>query len=150
MVVKRSLSRSHYSAEDESEVERCLGGRKEIKTMTKKPSKSGSPAKKAPDKISLAKLAPEIARKNMKALLLANPNYFGSVSESALKPVLKIQGDTTYENIGCVGFNPQINRLEAVVYINEENGYDGDVCSNGSQEFVRFYLSYDNGVTWQD
>ncbi len=119
--------------------------------MNKKPSKpSGAAAKKTADKISLAKLAPEIARKNMKALLLANPNYFGNIDESGLKPVLDIQGDTTYENIGCVGFNPQINRLEAVVYINQENGYDGDVCSNGSQEFVRFYLSYDNGATWQD
>jgi len=43
-----------------------------------------------------------------------------------------------------------VERLEAVVYINQEGGYNGDVCSNGSQEFVRFYLSYDGGVNWQD
>jgi hypothetical protein len=119
--------------------------------MNKKSSKaSGSGAKKASDKISLTKLAPEIARKNMKALLLANPNYFGNFKESGFKSVLPIEGDTAYENIGCVGFNPQLNRLEAVVYINQESGYNGDVCTSGSQEFVRFYLSYDNGVTWQD
>ena len=119
--------------------------------MNKKSSKASGPgAKKASDKISLTKLAPEIARKNIKALLLANPNYFGNFKESGFKSVLPIEGDTAYENIGCVGFNPQLNRLEAVVYINQESGYDGDVCSSGSQEFVRFYLSYDNGVTWQD
>lgn len=102
------------------------------------------------EKISLAKLAPEIARKNIKALLLANPNYFGNLQESGFKSVLSIQGDTTYENIACVGFNPQFDRLEAVVYINQDGGYDGGVCSSGSQEFVRFYLSYDNGASWQD
>ena len=119
--------------------------------MVKKPSKASSGAgKKAAEKISLAKLAPEIARTNMKALLLANPNYFGNLKESGLKSVLNIAGDTAYEEIGCVGFNPQLGRLEAVVYINADGGYLGDVCSSGSQEFVRFYLSYDNGATWQD
>jgi len=118
--------------------------------MNKKSSKPAMAANKASAKISLAKLPPEIARKNMKALLLANPNYFGNLKESGIKSVLDIAGDTAYENIGCVGFNPQLNRLEAVVYINQDGGYNGDVCSNGSQEFVRFYLSYDNGATWQD
>jgi DNA uptake protein ComE-like DNA-binding protein len=119
--------------------------------MPKAPSKQAAPgAKKAAAKISLAKLPPEAARKNVKALLLANPNYFGNLTDSEFEPVLNITGDTTYEDIGCVGFNPQPNRLEAVVYINQTAGYDGDVCSSGSQEFVRFYLSYDGGATWQD
>ena len=25
---------------------------------------------------------------------------------------------------------------------------DGDICTSGSQEYVSFFLSYDNGVTW--
>ncbi|MGH6794386.1 MAG: hypothetical protein ACREDD_04695 [Methylocella sp.] len=107
-------------------------------------------AKKAAANISLAKLPPATARNNMKALLLANPNYFGNLKDSEFTPVLSIVGNTAYEDIGCVGFNPQLNRLEAVVYINQTTGYDGDVCSSGSQEFVRFYLSYDGGTTWQD
>ncbi|HLI33474.1 MAG TPA: hypothetical protein VKW70_00395 [Terriglobia bacterium] len=119
--------------------------------MAKTPGRQASTAPpKGPDKISLAKLPPEAARKSFKALLLSNPNYFGNLKESEFQPVLNIAGDTAYENIGCVGFNPQLNRLEAVVYINQATGYDGDVCSGGSQEFVRFYLSYDGGATWQD
>jgi hypothetical protein len=119
--------------------------------MPKIPGKqAGAAPKKAAEKISLTKLPLEAARKNIKTLLLANPNYFGNLKDSKFKPVLSIVGDTTYEDIGCVGFNPQLNRLEAVVYINQTGGYDGDVCSNGSQEFVRFYLSYDSGATWQD
>jgi hypothetical protein len=95
-------------------------------------------------------MTPELARSNMKALLLANPNYFGTLQDSKHKPVLKIKGDTAYESIGCVGFNPQLSRLEAEVNIKRDSGYDGDVCSGGSQEFVRFYLSYDGGATWLD
>jgi hypothetical protein len=101
-------------------------------------------------KISIDKLPPESLRSNMKTLLLANPNYFGNLKESDFQAVLSISGDTAYESIGCVGFNPQLNRMEAVVYINQDSGYDGDICSAGSQEFVRFYLSYDGGTTWQD
>lgn len=119
--------------------------------MPKTPNQqAASAAKKAAAKICLTKLPHETARKNMKALLLANPNYFGNLKDSEFTPVLSIVGNTAFEDIGCVGFNPQLNRLEAVVYINRTTGYGGDVCSSGSQEFVRFYLSYDNGATWQD
>src|ERR1041384_13305 len=85
-------------------------------------------------------------RAQFKALLLGNPNYFGNLPDSKFKPVLQIQGNTTYEQIGCVGFQPQFHRLEAVVFIKQSSGYGGGVCSNGSQEYVRFYLSYDEGA----
>jgi len=111
--------------------------------MAKTPNKkAATTAKSAAAKISLAKLRPEAARKNMKALLLANPNYFGNLKGSEFKPVLNIAGDTAYEEIGCVGFNPQLNRLEAVVYINQDSGYDGDVCSSGSSHSCKKATSY--------
>ena len=107
-------------------------------------------ANKAQEKISLNKLAPEHARKNFKALLQANPNFFGNVAKSKFKAAMNIAGDTTYEELACVGFQPQFNRLEGVVYLKQSGGYSGDICSSGSQEYVRFYLSYDNGATWED
>ena len=58
--------------------------------------------------------------------------------------------DTTYEELGCVGYQPQLRKLEAVVYVKKHFGYGGDLCSPGSPEYVRFYLSYDNGATWVD
>jgi hypothetical protein len=92
----------------------------------------------------------ERERAQFRELLLGNPNYFGNLKDSPFKSVLKISGDPTYEEICCVGFQPQFNRLEAVVFVKQETGYGGDLCSNGSQEYVRFYLSYDNGATWED
>lgn len=104
----------------------------------------------ASETISLAKLSPELARSNFHALLLANPNFFGNLVESPYKPVLSIQGDTTYESIGCVGYNPQLEQLRATINIKKDGGYSGAICTAGSEEYVRFYLSYDGGATWED
>jgi hypothetical protein len=89
-------------------------------------------------------------RNNFRSLILKNPNYFGNIKNSPFKAVLSIKSNTTYEEIGCVGYQPQFKRLEAVVFTKKPYGYGGGICSQGSQEYVRFYLSYDHGATWED
>ncbi len=89
-------------------------------------------------------------RSQFRALLLSNPNYFGNLKVSPFPPVVNVQSNTTWEEIGCVGFQPELDRLEAVVFIKQPSGYGGDVCSAGTPEYVRFYISFDNGATWQD
>ncbi len=100
--------------------------------------------------VNLEKLPHTRERGQFRALLASNPNYFGNLKASRFKPVLSIQSDTVYEEIGCVGFQPQFDRLEAVVYINQPSGYGGNICSPGTPEYVRFYSSSDNGATWDD
>jgi hypothetical protein len=111
--------------------------------------KAATSAEKAGN-TSLALLRPEHARENLHLLLLANPNYFGNLKDSPFKPVLNIAGDSNYETLGCVGYSAALKRLEAVVSINQVSGYNGGLCATGSQEYVRFYLSFDQGVSWQD
>src|SRR5215470_10882825 len=94
--------------------------------------------------------AVEVERARFRPLLLTNPNYFGNLKDSAFKPVKTILSNTTYEELKCVGFQPQLNRLEAVVWIKQAAGYSGDICHAGSPEYVRFFLSFDNGATWLD
>jgi hypothetical protein len=89
-------------------------------------------------------------RQHFRALLLSNPNYFGNLKNSPFQPVVQIQGNTTYESIGCVGFHPQSKRLDAVIFVTEPSGYGGGICTNGTQEYVRFYISYDDGASWVD
>jgi hypothetical protein len=89
-------------------------------------------------------------RAQFRALLVGNPNYFGTLPTSPFKPVVKLQGNTTYEELKCVGFHPQANRLDAVVFVNQQFGYGGDVCSAGTPEYIRFYVSFDNGASWVD
>ena len=107
-------------------------------------------AQPALDLISLARLSHELACQNLRAILLANPNYFGNVSGSSLKAVLNIKGDTVYESITGVSYCPQLQQLRATIKIKQDNGYSLGIGTDGSQEYVRFYLSYDDGATWQD
>ncbi|MFN2255048.1 MAG: hypothetical protein ACK2U6_12475 [Candidatus Promineifilaceae bacterium] len=89
-------------------------------------------------------------RAQFRSLLLSNPNYFGNLKDSQFKAILQIQANTFYENICSVGFQPQFDRLEAVVHIKQPTGYGGDICSQGTPEYVRFFFSTDNGATWDD
>lgn len=92
-------------------------------------------------------------RRSFKILLLENPNYFGNLVDLNLpnipKPVLKKVSDTTYEELTCIGYNPESSDLGAIVRIKLPNGYSGDACTDGSKEYVRFYLDYGDSV-WID
>jgi hypothetical protein len=90
----------------------------------------------------------EAERQQFKQLLAVNPNYFGNLPLSELPPVLKIVGNTRYEQITGVGYNPDLDLLEAVVSIKMPFGYNGGLGAGGSSQFVRFFVDYGNG--WQD
>lgn len=87
-------------------------------------------------------------RSRFKPLLLSNPNYFGNLAQSEYQPVLKIVGDTTYEQITCVGYNLNLSVVEATVHVNLPVGYGGNLCSPGTAEYVRFFVNY--GAGWID
>lgn len=92
----------------------------------------------------------EFERLNVRSLLLANPNYFGTLKGSKLKAVKAFSGNTSYEQLMCVGFHPQLSQLEAVVHVKQNAGYSENLCNGGSPEYVRFYTSSDGGATWRD
>ena len=85
--------------------------------------------------------------------LLQNPNYFGNLTDLKLPdlpdPVLQIVGNTTYEELTCVGYNPDTDILTAIVRVKLGSGYSGGPCTDGSREYVRFYLDYGPGG-WVD
>ena len=92
-------------------------------------------------------------RRSFKVLLLENPNYFGNLSDLKLTdvaaPVVKKVSDTRYEELTCVGYNPESRDLGALVKVKLMSGYSGGPCTDGSKEYVRFYLDYGDG-TWVD
>ncbi len=100
--------------------------------------------------IALAQLSPDEAGQRLRALLLANPKYFGNISPTSFHAVLKIQEDTTYECLSRVAYDAQLEQLRATIDIKQAVGYSGVGRINGSEEFVRFYVSYDGGATWLD
>ncbi len=61
---------------------------------------------------------------------------------------IQVEGITHWEELDCVGYNPQNATLEAVISIKRSSGYSGNLCSNGSTEYVRFYVDFGSG--WED
>lgn len=78
-------------------------------------------------------------------LIAQNPNYFGNFASTVFQPVFPLKEDKTYEELTCIGFNPDRNRLEAVVQVKQAVGYSGNDCSKGSFEYIRFFVDYGSG-----
>jgi len=90
----------------------------------------------------------EKERAEFKNLIIENPNYFGGLAKSPFKVVKKIIGNTKYEELTCVGFNQDLDMLEATLQIKLSYGYGGDLCQAGTREYVRFFLDYGGG--WEN
>lgn len=65
--------------------------------------------------------------------------YFASAQALAFKE------NTAWEELTCVGYNPESRKLEAVVQLKQAFGYSGGLCTNGSTEFVRFFIDWGSG-----
>lgn len=101
-----------------------------------------------------------MAKQDEKQLMLAREEYhsyvtLGEKAFSKLKfktdlKFFKKKGNPSFEELGCVGYNPSFKELTATVKIKRPTGYSGNLCSKGSFEYVRFYLDYNDGNGWQD
>lgn len=89
-------------------------------------------------------------RKELHKLLAGNRSYFGNLADSAFEQKLEIVEETVFEELTCVGFHPVTDVLEATVQVKLPTGYGGELCGPGSTEWVRFYLSSDEGKNWED
>jgi peptidoglycan hydrolase-like protein with peptidoglycan-binding domain len=94
--------------------------------------------------------APDPDRERAPLLLLANPNYFGNLPASSYQPVKVIKGNVDYEELVCIGYNPDVRLLQAIIHLKKESGYRTTICGTGSVEYVRFYVDWDNDGNWED
>jgi hypothetical protein len=62
---------------------------------------------------------------------------------------IDLKSNTFWEQLNCVGFNPNLSQLEAVVSIKQATGYSGNLCSNGSTEYVAFFVDWGDGAGFQ-
>jgi hypothetical protein len=101
-------------------------------------------------------VTPEIQkhRKNFKAQLLQNPNFFGTgTAEKGAqlpKAVFALSGNTSFEELTCVGYNHHTRMLAATFHLKQNNGYSGDYCHGGSVEYVRFFVDWQDNGSWTD
>ena len=86
---------------------------------------------------------PSSERSHFRKILAENPDFF-EFAEDSILPFLQ---DTFFEQLVSIGLNPVLNLLEAAIEIKQPDGYSGDLCSNGSWEYVRFYTNCGSGWT---
>jgi hypothetical protein len=99
-------------------------------------------------KVNALNVQPERAHFNF--MLAKNPNYFGNIPGSDLKPNFKLIADASFEELTCVGYNPDTANMEATFAIKRTSGYSGDLCTAGSLEYIRFYLDFHDGAGFID
>jgi len=68
-------------------------------------------------------------------------------SGQELESSVTFLNDTTYEKLDCLGFNPQLNLISATIGVKLPYGFLGGLCTNGSYEYVRFWVNYGSGPT---
>lgn len=54
------------------------------------------------------------------------------------------QADVSFEELDCLGLEYNLDRLVATLKIKRPNGYNGDLCTRGSTEYVAFWADWDN------
>ncbi len=57
---------------------------------------------------------------------------------------------TYWEEVTCLGYQPDLGQLEAVVSVKRSNGYNGGLCTNGSTEYLRFFIDWNDGTGFHD
>lgn len=91
----------------------------------------------------------DYARFQFKSLVAINPNYFGAYDKMEIEEfgaaIFPKQGDTRYEELECIGLYPETDELEAIFKVKLPYGFGGDLCSDGSKEYVAFYIDYGSG-----
>ncbi len=57
-------------------------------------------------------------------------------------------GDTTYEELKCIGLNTNLDELAGVIEVRKSSGYSGGLCTAGSDEYVAFWADWGDGAGW--
>lgn len=91
-----------------------------------------------------------VNREGFKELLLVNPNIFGHYPNLGLPKQMAPAINSSYEELECVSYHPETQQLRAAIKMKQPNGYGGNVCSDGSIEYVRFFVDYNNDGNWVD
>ena len=59
--------------------------------------------------------------------------------------LLKTDGNTSYEELRCIGLRPESDLLEGVITVKKPSGFSGPLCGNGSTEYVAFWIDFGDG-----
>ena len=65
------------------------------------------------------------------------------------KLLVQTDGDTSFEQLHCIGVRPASSSLEGVLTVKKPLGYSGRLCGDGSTEYVAFWADFNDGAGFQ-
>jgi hypothetical protein len=68
--------------------------------------------------------------------------------QDAIDMFVKTKGDVTYEELNCLGLDCNRDWMVATFIVKKPYGYCGDLCDEGSREYVAFWADWDNSCNW--
>ena len=87
------------------------------------------------------------------AALLAAPGSEGLFQELEIDDLLGVlspgDGNTSFEELECVGLNPNRDTLVGIIRVKKPAGYSGGPCTTGSKEYVTFWADFNNNGTFE-
>ena len=60
-----------------------------------------------------------------------------SVIDDLIGKLFPTDGDTSFEELRCVGLYPEADLIQAVLTVKKSSGYSGGLCGNGSTRIRR-------------
>lgn len=75
-----------------------------------------------------------------KAIDLDLPQILGTLEDTS--------GNTSYEELECVGLDNNREQLVGTFRIKRPSGFSGPLCSSGSTEYVAFWADWDDTCEW--
>jgi hypothetical protein len=96
-------------------------------------------------------------------LKLSDPNALASAGKGSLvelglstvelddliTKLIETDGDTSYEELRCVGLYPEAGLIEGVITVKKPTGFSGPLCGKGTTEFVAFWIDFFDGYGFQ-
>lgn len=68
--------------------------------------------------------------------------------QEAVQAYVKTKGDVSFEELNCLGLDCSRDWLVATFVVKLPNGYSGDLCDDGSREYITFWEDFDNKCRW--
>jgi hypothetical protein len=104
-----------------------------------------------PERMGTKILAESISTKNP-AVVAANKDILKNAGlnwDLVIPKFTALNGNTSYEELYCVGADYNQQSLVASLKVKLSSGYSGDLCTQGSKEYVGFWIQVQPGCKWE-
>lgn len=92
----------------------------------------------------------EITMMDKEVLTAAKIDFVKIIDELIIPlPVNTSKANVDYEELECVGLDYNTESLVATLKIKKNTGYSGNLCDNGSKEYVAFWINWGDPCNWQ-